>query len=162
MMKEKAIVVDIDGCLLNVDKLNKFMGSKNFKDLEVWDKFHTHANNLEYVSEVEGVYNLVNAYSHLGFKIIVLTSRRDFLCSGTLDLLLSGKIKLDNMTMLVMRSLSQEGIPSHIYKREEMLKLSKLYDIQLCIDDEEDNINMFKSLGYNTLKIGAEERNGKN
>ncbi len=43
-----------------------------------------------------------------------------------------------------------------------MLKLSKLYDIQLCIDDEEDNINMFKSLGYNTLKIGAEERNGKN
>jgi hypothetical protein len=26
-MKEKAIVVDIDGCLLNVDKLNKFMGS---------------------------------------------------------------------------------------------------------------------------------------
>lgn len=157
-MRQKAIVVDIDGCLIDTDRLYETIGSRDFSDYRVWDKFHKYANDLSIVSKVESVFNLVNAYNGIGYKIIVLTSRRDFLSSGTLELLLEGTIKLDNMAMLVMRSLSQEGIPSHTYKETEIIKLAKLYDIQLCIDDEDNNINMFKSLGYNTLKIGAEER----
>lgn len=156
-MKEKAIVVDIDGCLLDVSLLYKEASSKQVTDEAFWSFFHENANNSEYSVKIQHIFDLVNFYENAGYKIIILTARRDLIGPATLNYLLSGAIKLNNVTMMVCRTEEMEGMPSHLYKKQEIQKLSNLYQIDLIIDDEYANCAIFRELGFTVLRVIRKE-----
>ncbi len=152
-MKEKAIVVDIDGVLLDVSLLYKEIENLGLDGQAKWNFFHENANNPKYAVKVHKFFNLVNMYVQAGYKIIVLTSRRDLIGKSTLHYLLNGDVKLDNLTEMVLRPANKEGIPSYLYKKEEIQKLHKRYDIELIIDDEYANCAIFRQLGFTVLRV---------
>ena len=158
-MKRKAIIVDIDGCLLDNSKLYLEM-EKKFKTTDLgkvdsapYNFFHANCNNADYVSKVPEIFNLVNYYNQNGYAIIILTSRRDLIRKSTLHYLLNGDIKLDNLTEMVLRPANKEGTPSYLYKKEEIQKLHKRYDIELILDDEYANCAIFRQLGFTVLRV---------
>lgn len=152
-MKEKAIVVDIDGVLLDVSLLYKQIENLGLEGQAKWNFFHENANNPKYAVKVDKFFNLVNMYVQAGYKIIVLTSRRDLIGKSTLHYLLNGDVKLDNLTEMVLRPANKEGTPSYLYKKEEIQKLHKRYDIELIIDDEYANCAIFRQLGFTVLRV---------
>lgn len=152
-MKEKAIVVDIDGVLLDVSLLYKEIENLGLEGQDKWNFFHENANNPKYAVKVDKFFNLVNMYVQAGYKIIVLTSRRDLIGKSTLHYLLNGDVKLDNLTEMVLRPANKEGTPSYLYKKEEIQKLHKRYDIELILDDEYANCAIFRQLGFTVLRV---------
>ena len=152
-MKEKAIVVDIDGVLLDVSLLYKEIENLGLEGQAKWNFFHENANNPKYAVKVDKFFNLVNMYAQAGYKIIVLTSRRDLIGKLTLHYLLNGDVKLDNLTEMVLRPANKEGTPSYLYKKEEIQKLHKRYNIELILDDEYANCAMFRQLGFTVLRV---------
>ena len=152
-MKEKAIVVDIDGVLLDVSLLYKEIENLGLEGQSKWNFFHENANNPKYAVKVDKFFNLVNMYAQADYKIIVLTSRRDLIGKSTLHYLLNGDVKLDNLTEMVLRPANKEGTPSYLYKKEEIQKLHKRYDIELIIDDEYANCAIFRQLGFTVLRV---------
>lgn len=152
-MKEKAIVVDIDGVLLDVSLLYKQIENLGLEGQAKWNFFHENANNPKYAVKVDKFFNLVNMYVQAGYKIIVLTSRRDLIGKSTLHYLLNGNVKLDNLTEMVLRPANKEGTPSYLYKKEEIQKLHKRYDIELILDDEYANCAIFRQLGFTVLRV---------
>lgn len=152
-MKEKAIVVDIDGVLLDVSLLYKQIENLGLEGQAKWNFFHENANNPKYAVKVDKFFNLVNMYVQAGYKIIVLTSRRDLIGKSTLHYLLNGDVKLDNLTEMVLRPIDKEGTPSYLYKKEEIQKLHKRYDIELILDDEYANCAIFRQLGFTVLRV---------
>lgn len=152
-MKEKAIVVDIDGVLLDVSLLYKQIENLGLEGQAKWNFFHENANNPKYAVKVDKFFNLVNMYVQAGYKIIVLTSRRDLIGKSTLHYLLNGDVKLDNLTEMVLRPANKEGTPSYLYKKEEIQKLHKRYDIELILDDEYANCAIFRQLGFTVLRV---------
>lgn len=152
-MKEKAIVVDIDGVLLDVSLLYKEIENLGLEGQAKWNFFHENANNPKYAVKVDKFFNLVNMYAQADYKIIVLTSRRDLIGKSTLHYLLNGDVKLDNLTEMVLRPANKEGTPSYLYKKEEIQKLHKRYDIELIIDDEYANCAIFRQLGFTVLRV---------
>ena len=152
-MKEKAIVVDIDGVLLDVSLLYKQIENLGLEGQAKWNFFHENANNPKYAVKVDKFFNLVNMYVQAGYKIIVLTSRRDLIGKSTLHYLLNGDVKLDNLTEMVSRPANKEGTPSYLYKKEEIQKLHKRYDIELILDDEYANCAIFRQLGFTVLRV---------
>lgn len=152
-MEEKAIVVDIDGVLLDVSLLYKQIENLGLEGQAKWNFFHENANNPKYAVKVDKFFNLVNMYVQAGYKIIVLTSRRDLIGKSTLHYLLNGDVKLDNLTEMVLRPANKEGTPSYLYKKEEIQKLHKRYDIELIIDDEYANCAIFRQLGFTVLRV---------
>lgn len=151
--KEKAIVVDIDGCLLDVSSLYKEVHNRQLEGESFWNFFHKNANNPQYAEKVHEIFTLVNLYESAGYKIIILTARRDLIGAETLNYLLSGPVKLSNISILVCRSQEMEGMPSHLYKKQEILKLRELYDIELIIDDEYNNCATFRDLDFTVLRV---------
>lgn len=158
-MKDKAIICDIDGCLLDVSKLYKEIHSRHLIGQEMWDFFHKNANNPEYATKIKEVFELLNS---LDCKIILLTARRDLIAKSTLHYLLEGKVKLNNISQLIVRSEELEGIPSHIFKKAELLKLKEQYDIQVVIDDEYTNCATFKEMGFTVLRVLRKDNADKN
>lgn len=152
-MKEKAIVVDIDGVLLDVSLLYKEIENLGLEGQSKWNFFHENANNPKYAVKVDKFFNLVNMYAQAGYKIIVLTSRRDLIGKSTLHYLLNGDVKLDNLTEMVLRTANKEGTPSYLYKKEEIQKLHKRYNIELILDDEYANCAIFRQLGFTVLRV---------
>lgn len=152
-MKEKAIVVDIDGVLLDVSLLYKEIENLGLDGQAKWNFFHENANNPKYAVKVDKFFNLINMYIQAGYKIIVLTSRRDLIGKSTLHYLLNGDVKLDNLTEMVLRPIDKEGTPSYLYKKEEIQKLHKRYDIELIIDDEYANCAIFRQLSFTVLRV---------
>lgn len=152
-MKEKAIVVDIDGVLLDVSLLYKEIENLGLEGQAKWNFFHENANNPKYAVKVDKFFNLVNMYAQAGYKIIILTSRRDLIGKSTLHYLLNGDIKLDNLTEMVLRPANKEGTPSYLYKKEEIQKLHKRYNVELILDDEYANCAIFRQLGFTVLRV---------
>lgn len=160
-MKPKAIVCDIDGCLLDISKLYLEIHKRGLKGQKMWNFFHENANNPQYATKVEEIFTLLSNYmkTHL---IILLTARRDLIAKSTLHYVLEGDIKLNSLHMLITRSVEQEGVPSHIFKKAELEKLQEQYDIELVIDDEYTNCATFKEMGFTVLRVLRKDNVNKN
>lgn len=161
-MKPKAIVCDIDGCLLDVSKLYLEIHKRGLKGQEMWNFFHENANNLQYVDKIEEIFNLLDIFVQSKYKIIILTARRDIIAKSTLHYLLEGGIYLDYITELIVRPEDEEGVPSHIFKKKELEKLRERYDIELVIDDEYTNCATFKEMGFTVLRVLRKDNADKN
>lgn len=60
-MKEKVVVCDVDGCLLDIFKLYKEIAGRQLINGEMWDFFYKNANNPKYAVKIKEKNLIVQA-----------------------------------------------------------------------------------------------------
>lgn len=150
--REINIIVDIDGCILDSTEANKHLPT-DWNDRSQWDESHKHIHKCvpnKWIQELIAKYN--------PDRIFYITSREDRggVRGITLDALEKIDLFVDDVDMLLMRPNncfeSSADVKKALYKEH----IEGKYDIEFAIDDSLENIEMWHSLGINTLQC----RNG--
>lgn len=151
--RRKAIICDIDGCLLDTDKVLKNSEEKGYKGELKWEYFHEHANNPEFVSKNQRLFELLNKFEKEGYIIILLTARSIEIADDTIKYLLSGNIKLTKFPYYLGRPLSDYR-PSQEFKEDAIKELitTSNFDILFAIDDDLNNWKMFHRNGIPSFR----------
>lgn len=137
-MKEKAIIVDIDGTL--------------FEEVPGW----TMETDLEWVQktllmpELRTGIDLLQIFKDSGFKLVFLTARGQTCKKNTWIQFRQAKIDhlVDSMWH---RPVKWNGIAPVEYKRFMMRRIMKKYNVIYAMDDSAKNLEMFHSLGIKTI-----------
>ena len=153
-MKTNAIIVDLDGTLVNnnVRAQNHIQRRReNLTDAEIrWNEFFE--KTIEFDQPNLRCIELVNAFNKLGYKILFLTGR---MATETTE-----AATKKWLTMYVNPSIDYELImrPNEDYRKNEQVKLDLLlnkimpmYNILFAIDDMRANIDMLRNLGIPAL-----------
>lgn len=151
-MKKKAIICDIDGCLLDTGFIFKEIEAQGLTGSEKWDYFHKKAN-LDEVKFNIALSEILYGFYDQGFDIILLTARSEEIRNQT-----RSKITYENILAgfnykftLYMRHLG-DCSPSHESKAKYIDFLKAKYSIVLAIDDDDANCKMFNENNILTMK----------
>jgi 3-deoxy-D-manno-octulosonate 8-phosphate phosphatase KdsC-like HAD superfamily phosphatase len=147
-MKKKAIICDIDGCLLDTAIIHKEIEQKDLIGAQKWAYFERFANNIDKVSFNYNLGIALEALAKVGINIILLTARSESIRKSTarrLDMQLNCKYKL------VMRNFGDEDTP-RVIKKRHLENILKEYEVILAIDDEDENLKMFSAMGLFVMK----------
>lgn len=145
-MREQAIVLDVDGVLLDSSKVFEELFKRKLKGDEKWEYFRENCNG----SDVIFIKNSLKFIQALNkeVKIILLTARNEKCREAT-----EARLKAENFIYheLYMR-------PENNYEESDTLKskilfeLTGIYDIIAFIDDELSNCEAAKNLGILALR----------
>lgn len=140
---KKAIIVDIDGCMLDDREILKYI-PENIEDLEGWKEFHKH---LWKCKPIGYMFDIVNNYKH---TVIFLTAREHL--QSVRQMTHNSLYEVEKNYMLLMRPVNDTR-ESHEVKKELYNDYIKdNYIIEFAIDDKQENIDMWQSLGIPTLQ----------
>lgn len=143
-MKQKAIICDIDGVLLDTSHILERIEKAGLTGETKWEFFDRLAN--EHDVEVDyRVIEVLEAFAKQGFQIIFLTARTRKIEKQT-----RAKIQLEIGRfadaifdfLLIMRPLDNTE-PADQLKEKWLDTLSDEFDILMAIDDEAANCDMF-------------------
>ena len=138
-------IVDLDDCLFDSRAMKKYLPVDKH-DREQWDEFHKHYNEC-------GInYHILSLLKNYKHKIFFVTSREDINdVRRTTEIPL--KTFFDNYE-LIMR-------PANCYDDSNVVKLSLYnlyiagdYHVEFAMDDDVKNIELWESLGINTILCG--------
>ena len=146
MDKPKAIILDIDGVILDTEFILSEIHEKGLKGDEMWDYFHTNCNS-DRVQLMPRIWEFIWAVDE--FTIIISTARSEKVRSQTALKLTKHRISFDKLYMRNIDDLS----PASCVKREHLEEIMKNYDIIAFIDDDLTNCQMAKSLGILALRV---------
>jgi uncharacterized HAD superfamily protein len=138
----KAIVVDIDGTLANVEHRVHHV-KKSPKD---WHAFH---QNLIHDTPNEWCRDLINAYHSQGVHIILLTGRGEEYLSETKTWLERHDITYG---ALFMRGIDDRREDSEIKKEIFLKHVSTDYDVSFILEDRASVVRMWRELGLTCLQ----------
>lgn len=151
MTKRKAIVLDIDGVILNTAFLFDEIQELNLKGEAMWDYFHSNCNS----QKVELIEGFKDFYTNLhilrpftGTDFILLTSRNEKTKEATIEKLNKEGIFFDEIYM----RKDKDYRAAHILKKEQLQELLKEYKILLYVDDDPANCEAGKELGIMTWR----------
>lgn len=146
-MKKRAIVLDVDGVILNSAFIFDEIFKLGLKGDAMWDYFHEHCNSerVKVIAEFKPFYDLLRT---LNVSLILLTSRNDKVKLETAQKLRSEGILFDKLSMRVNGDYRE----SHVIKRETLQEIQKEYDILMFIDDDLKNCEAAKELGILSLR----------
>lgn len=147
MNKPKAIVIDLDSTLYNVDKIDNERTIYCKDTAERWEYFHEHLHEAELNM---WCYNIVHAmHKFYNVQVIFVTARPLLWIDKTID-----QLNLLNIDYeLYMRVTGDYRSTSEV-KRDIMQDyILDNYDVILTIDDVQENCDMFSQLGIPTLKV---------
>ena len=147
-MKKKAIICDIDGCLLKTGHIINEAEEKGLKDSEKWAYFQRKANDIYEVEFNFNLGDLLEALNKQGYKIILSTARSSEIRSQTIRRL---KLHLSCDFELYMRDYDDVA-PAPKVKKKHLKEIQKKYEVYLAIDDEDKNLDMFSSNGLYVMK----------
>ena len=144
-MKPKAIILDIDGVILNSDFIFQEIHKLGLKGDEKWDYFYQYCNSdrVQLMPKIEEFIWAVDE-----FNIIILTARSEKVRPQTSQKLIKHRIPFDKMYMRNIDDLS----PASCVKREHLEKIMKDFDVIAFIDDDLTNCQMAKELGILALR----------
>ena len=152
MEREKCIVFDIDGCLLDVEPIFRDIYELGIKGSNNrWRYFYNNCNG----SQIRANENIRTFYQYLRYSLrpidysIIITARSEKYRGGTLSKLADEHILCDR---LYMRKLD-DFRPAYEVKRDYLVELMKEFDIIAFIDDEIKNCKMAKELGIASLRV---------
>jgi predicted secreted acid phosphatase len=133
-MKEKAVIVDIDGTL--------------FEEVPGWT-METDAWWVEEtlkMRELEVGIGLIKVFKEMGFKLVFLTARGQSCKKNTWIRFKKAGIHslVDSMWH---RPVKWNGVAPVEYKKFMMQRIMKKYDVVFAMDDSDKNLEMFKGLG---------------
>ena len=150
-MKTKAVVLDVDGVILDTAFLFDDIFSLGIKGDAMWDYFHEHCNSDE-VHLMKGFYsfylNLFDMKVHSGVEFILLTSRNEKVRKQTERKLREEGIFYDRLYMRPNNDYRE----AHILKQETLRVLQKEYNILCFVDDDLKNCEAAKELGIYTMR----------
>ena len=150
-MKLKAVVLDIDGVILDTAFLFEEIHSLKLKGDAMWDYFHENCNS-DKVHLIEGFYslylNLFDMKVHSDVEFILLTSRNEKVRKQTEKKLREESIFYDRLYMRPNTDYREASI----LKQETLKILQKEYRILLFIDDDLKNCEAAKELGIYTMR----------
>lgn len=153
-MKERAILIDLDGTLVNNEQralahLNR--RKKNLNSTEIrWDEFFE--KTIEFDQPNQWCMEIVENFSKAGYKIVFLTGRMDTKTTGEatrkwLQMYLNPNISYE----LIMRK-EDDFRKNHQIKLELLMNyILPKYDILFSIDDILANVEMFRTLGIPSM-----------
>lgn len=147
---KQAIICDIDGCLIDSAWIWDEVERKELTGEAMWNFFDTHANSPLSKAHYPLIKILQQAISKEN-ELIFLTARSEVIREETRDRLAG--IIYDRDFILLMRPLGNDD-PSAVIKEVHLIELLKNYEINLAIDDEQANCDMFEKYGVPCVKWG--------
>lgn len=153
-IKQKAIICDIDGVLLETEHIFDRIKRAGLQGSDKWKFFNRHANDFD-VEIDSRVVEMLEALSKQGYKIIFLTSRSGEIYKQTRAKIATA-IGLYAQTVfdyiLIMRKY--RDLRSSVEVKAEWLKeIQQEFDVIFAIDDEDENCEMFAQNGIMTLQV---------
>ena len=149
MNKPKAIIVDVDGTLADMRGIRK-----PFE----WDKVHLdrpHQDVINLVNDLARVRELIppgKSFYETTFKYkIIITTGRDGVCEQeTKDWLTDNGVMYDDFYIRKAGDFRKDNIiKSEIY----MDHIRPKYDVAFVIDDRDQVVEMWRSLGLRVLQV---------
>lgn len=153
MNKQRAIICDIDECLLDSSQPLMMLqrAQTTTSSTEAWDMFY---NNLHLCKRNEWCYELLEKLTtDNNIVVLFITGRAERARKHTEAYL---KFKNNLSYQLFMRP-DNCFEPDHVVKLEIVNELLNVYDITLALDDRESNCCIYRSLGITTLKVDSRE-----
>ncbi len=141
-MKEKAIIVDIDGTLANVNHRVHYVKSTP----KEWKKFHSEASNDKVNSWCESI---ITAMKNNGYKIILVTGRDAPYKDMTISWLSKNNISHDLLYMRPDKDFREDSI---IKKEIYEAKIKEFFDVEFVLEDRLQVVKMWRSLGLTCLQ----------
>ena len=150
----KYIIFDIDDTLVSNPDFTKYIPEINTR--EAWDLY---LKKIDYYRHAKCNYNMVNLLRLLAqkYKILFVTSREndpnDYVLDNTY-ITIHNMIDLKNIDYALYMREYNDFRPSWKVK-EDLFTVHNINpkDVMVAIDDNIDNINMFKRYGINTMHI---------
>lgn len=162
-MKDKCIIVDIDGTIA-LDKHGEIIPTDFTR--EGWNEFHKHMDmyDSDRFIPIWSTINLVEqfeVYNYDDIYTFFVTAREDTgngkIRANTFEFLEKHFINVFE-NQLYMRAENDFRSSAEV-KRDILLHdILPNYDVLLAVDDEEDNIKMFQSLGITAYKVYLGDR----
>lgn len=148
-MKRKAIVIDIDNCVLNSQFILDEIHKLGLKGEDKWDYFYKHCNS----DRVKAIKTTKNFYTIIRYGIndlccIISTARNERCSDETLKKLAREKIIFDRSYWRKDGDLR----PASEVKREHLLQIMEEFDVIAFIDDDLQNCEMARNLGILALR----------
>lgn len=142
-----AIILDVDGVILNSAFIFDEIFKLGLKGDAMWDYFHEHCNSerVKLISDFKPFYNLLKG---LNINLILLTSRNDKVKLETAQKLRSEGILFDKLYMRKNGDYRE----AYIIKKETLQNLQKEYNILMYIDDDLNNCKAAKEIGIFSLR----------
>ena len=148
-MKPKAIILDIDGVILNTEFILREIHEKGLKGDEMWDYFYNNCNS-DRVQLMQGIKEYIQYFTYDNdVYTIISTARNEKCASATKQKLQQEGIYFDKLYMRLIDDLS----PAACVKREHLERIMKDFDVIAFIDDDLTNCQMAKSLGILALRV---------
>lgn len=153
-MREKAIICDIDGVILDSSQVFKEIDEQGLTGDAKWEYFDRHANGLHVYPEKRMLEIIYDLYQ-FGLRIIFLTARSVRIEEETVLRILKD-FRLFGMPIRNFRMrMRPEGdySPSADVKEKHLIELKKKYDILCAFDDDDSNCEMFRRNNILTFKV---------
>lgn len=150
----KTLILDLDNCLFDSREWNKYIPSDKYSR-EGWDLFHKHIDKV--IPNLEMVDYVLDLIENKGLEQLYFVTSRENI-DNTLDITLKqiyktfGIHKINKIKYgLYMRKAHDYRPPNDI--KQEIVKTEILpnTDIDLAIDDDISNIEMYQGLGIDSL-----------
>ena len=142
-MTEKAIVIDIDGCILDSSKVLKTMKEKNYD----WNYFDCNCNSDE-VELIGKIKPFIYAFEK-NIKIIISTARTEKIRPQTARKLWKHRIQFEDMYMRDINDYRED----YEVKKDHIKSIMHKYNIVAFIDDKEKNCDMANEFGLLSFKV---------
>ena len=143
-MKQKAVIMDMDGTLVDVSSLRHLIASslksKNF------DEFHRQSINCP---PIDWVANAAREAHKEGLKILVVTARQDTYRDVTSLWLSMHSIPSDRIVMRI----TGDHRPDHEVKADMLAQLDGVYQIVKAFDDRPSVVKLWESRGIPTITV---------
>jgi len=137
-MKQKAVLVDIDGTLVGV--------TPNWS-MERDDQWVQETLNAE---GLDGGIAMLKAFKLMGYELVFVTARGQNCRANTWKKL--RQLEIDHLVDSIWhRPNKWNGISSRKYKEHMIKMLLNKYDLRWAMEDEEANQEMMKELGLNVI-----------
>jgi len=147
MMKQRAVIFDIDGTLADNEHRRHLVDHANYDNTtpKDWDEFKRRASD----DTVKG--DIVELLQHLylvGFAIVLCTGRSSDQYAQTKTWLKNYGIGFD---LLLMRT-EHDYRPDTVVKRELLVKIREKYDPWIVVDDRDSVVAMWREEGLTCLQ----------
>jgi len=149
--KEKVIIWDIDGCLLDVEPIFREIYDLGIKGSNNrWKYFYKNCNS-DRVKANDGIRFLFHSlrYSAKPINSIIVTARSEKCKWETLSKLSDENILCDKIYMRKINDFR----PAEEVKRDYLVEIMADYDIVAFFDDEIKNCKMAKDLGIASFRV---------
>ncbi len=153
-MKQKAIICDIDGVLLNTEHILNRAIIAGLANGDIWKFFNRHANDHDVMANPD-IVEMLETFARQGYKIVFITSRSAEIRKHT-----SAKIAMSIGIYatrpfpfeLLMRNIGDLR-PSYEVKQDLMKQLQEKNSVLFAIDDESENCEMYARNKVLTMQV---------